>query len=58
MACNDSSAGEPHPAQTGKKTYEKPSFRYERVFVTSTLTCGKTSPVESNCHGISNLSAS
>jgi hypothetical protein len=24
-----------------KKPYEKPSFRYEQVFVTSALTCGK-----------------
>ena len=25
-----------------KKPYEKPSFRYEKVFVTSALSCGKT----------------
>jgi hypothetical protein len=24
-----------------KKPYEKPAFRYEQVFVTSALTCGK-----------------
>ena len=27
---------------TKKKPYEKPSFRYEQVFVTSALSCGKT----------------
>ena len=26
---------------TGKKPYEKPSFRYEQVFVTTALSCGK-----------------
>ncbi len=26
----------------GKKPYEKPSFRFEKVFVTSALSCGKT----------------
>lgn len=26
-----------------KKAYEKPSFRYEKVFVTSALSCGKVS---------------
>ncbi len=25
-----------------KKPYEKPSFRFEKVFVTSALSCGKT----------------
>jgi len=25
-----------------KKPYEKPSFRYEQVFVTTALSCGKT----------------
>jgi len=27
---------------TDKKPYEKPSFRFEKVFVTSALSCGKT----------------
>jgi hypothetical protein len=52
MAYDDSSVGEPHPAQTGKKTYEKPSFRYEHVFVTTALSCGKVSPIQSNCQGL------
>jgi hypothetical protein len=27
---------------TAKKTYHKPEFRYERVFETQALICGKT----------------
>jgi hypothetical protein len=42
MAINDSSSDEPRPAAIEKKTYAKPVFRYEQVFVTSALTCGKT----------------
>jgi hypothetical protein len=41
MAVNSSSSEEPRPAAIGKKPYEKPSFRFEQVFVTSALTCGK-----------------
>lgn len=33
-----------------KKPYQKPAFRYERVFETSALTCGKK-PGETTCHG-------
>ena len=32
-----------------KKAYVKPSFRYEKVFVTTALSCGKVSFTESNC---------
>jgi hypothetical protein len=28
-----------------KKPYEKPSFRFEQVFVTTALSCGKIPPV-------------
>jgi hypothetical protein len=38
---------DPSPAPAAptaqKKPYEKPSFRFEKVFVTSALSCGKTS---------------
>lgn len=34
-----------------KKPYEKPSFRFEKVFVTTALSCGKTSPVTPSCRG-------
>jgi hypothetical protein len=30
-------------AEKGKKPYGKPAFRFERVFETSALTCGKLS---------------
>jgi hypothetical protein len=30
------------PQVSAKKPYEKPSFRFEKVFVTSALACGKT----------------
>jgi hypothetical protein len=32
-----------HPADAGraKKPYQKPAFRYERVFETQALSCGK-----------------
>ena len=32
-----------------KKPYVKPSFRYEKVFVTTALSCGKVSNTEANC---------
>lgn len=42
MAIDHSSNDEPRPPATEKKPYEKPAFRYEPVFVTSALGCGKT----------------
>jgi hypothetical protein len=39
-----------HRTSETKKPYEKPSFRYERVFVTSALSCGKTG-TEGQCMG-------
>ena len=44
MAMNHSSSEGPRPAAIEKKPYEKPGFRYEQVFVTSALTCGKVVP--------------
>jgi len=32
-----------------RKPYRKPTFRHERVFETTALICGKTSPIQSNC---------
>ena len=40
MAMNDTSSDN-SLATTSKKPYEKPTFRYEKVFVTSALSCGK-----------------
>jgi len=33
-----------------RKPYEPPAFRFEAVFVTSALSCGKISGTELNCH--------
>jgi hypothetical protein len=33
----------------GKKPYEKPAFRYERVFETMALNCGKISATQAQC---------
>jgi hypothetical protein len=33
----------------GKRVYKKPTFRYERVFVTSALSCGKVNATEASC---------
>lgn len=56
MAMNDSSSKEPRPAAIGKKPYEKPGFRYEQVFVTSALSCGKVSSTQLNCVGQTKVS--
>ena len=32
-----------------KKPYIKPAFRFERVFVTTALTCGKIDPTQTQC---------
>jgi hypothetical protein len=33
----------------GRRPYQKPAFRFERVFETSALGCGKTSSVQGQC---------
>jgi hypothetical protein len=40
MAKNEISSDDRQSA-SAKKPYEKPSFRYEKVFVTTALSCGK-----------------
>ena len=48
MAMTDTSSDNPlTPAS--KKPYEKPSFRYEKVFVTTALSCGKVGSTSSSC---------
>jgi len=49
MEMNQSPNDEPRTPATGKKPYEKPSFRFEKVFVTTALTCGKIASISSNC---------
>jgi hypothetical protein len=39
----------PDKEETGKRAYEKPEFRYEVVFETLALSCGKISPVQAQC---------
>jgi hypothetical protein len=48
MAMNDSPSDTPRTAAT-KKPYEKPSFRFEQVFVTTALSCGKVTVTQSGC---------
>jgi hypothetical protein len=36
-------------ARKEKKAYQKPSFRYERVFETQALSCGKTAATMQTC---------
>jgi len=57
MDMNNSLGEETNAAPTLKKAYEKPTFRYEQVFVTSALTCGKITNSDHNCR-ITSLSAS
>jgi hypothetical protein len=47
----------PHEKQTstdesldGKKPYQKPSFRFERVFETAALACGKIAGTSAICN--------
>jgi len=50
----------PRPAGTddtaGKKPYRKPAVRFERVFETMALSCGKTFAISQNCRGNRKLS--
>jgi hypothetical protein len=36
-------------SHSGKKPYQKPSFRYEKVFETMALACGKVHPTQFQC---------
>lgn len=35
--------------ESGKKPYSKPEVRFERVFETMALSCGKTGPTQAQC---------
>jgi hypothetical protein len=41
MATDESTHDDQQSAASAKKPYEKPSFRFEQVFVTTALRCGK-----------------
>ena len=49
MDTNQIPSDEPRTPVTNRKPYEKPSFRFEQVFVTTALTCGKVGPVNAQC---------
>ena len=50
MAMNSVSNDDaPLAPAANKKPYEKPGFRYEQVFVTTALSCGKIDPFSLNC---------
>lgn len=53
----NSLSDQPLSLENSKKPYEKPAFRHEQVFVTTALTCGKTSQVQQQC-ALTTLSAS
>lgn len=55
MAMNDSSSDNLR-SSAGKKPYEKPSFRFEQVFVTTALSCGKVTVTQGGC-GLSTKSS-
>ena len=40
---------QPEQGPTPKKAYQAPSFRVERVFVTTSLSCGKIDVTQSTC---------
>ncbi len=48
MAKNDALQNSPD-TPAAKKPYEKPSFRFEQVFVTTALSCGKISGTGGPC---------
>lgn len=39
-----------------RKPYHKPEVRYEKVFETSALTCGKVQATQGSCHSNRKLS--
>jgi len=45
-------SGEEQSAESGprKKPYRKPEFRFERVFETLALACGKIHVTQGQCH--------
>jgi len=38
-----------NPPPRPRKPYHKPGFRFERVFETTALSCGKTAPTQAQC---------
>jgi hypothetical protein len=42
--------GQPEVEPDTRKPYHKPALRYERVFETSALICGKVQTTQEGCH--------
>ncbi len=55
MTMNDLSHDHPRTPVT-RQPYEKPSFRYEKVFVTTALSCGKVGNTSMSCASSSKVS--
>jgi hypothetical protein len=52
MAEQDSNTNEENAVEsrrTAKKPYQEPAFRYEKVFETMALSCGKVQPTQFQC---------
>lgn len=47
----DNSSPDNGSTQVTKQPYERPAFRYEKVFVTTALGCGKIDPTQASCIG-------
>ena len=45
------SAAEGKP-RSGRRPYQKPAFRSEKVFETMALACGKISPTQAQCRTV------
>jgi hypothetical protein len=50
VTINNSANEKTEPSVGTKKPYETPSFRFERVFEVSALSCGKIGSTSSGCH--------
>ena len=50
MKQTNEAARQPEIEPGARKPYHKPAVRYERVFETSALTCGKVQTTQSGCH--------
>lgn len=47
---SDRRTGALEASQTARKPYQKPAVRYEQVFETRALTCGKVQTTQGSCH--------
>jgi len=50
MSEKDQSVVRAEAQPTSKRAYEKPEFRFESVFETRALSCGKMEATQQQCH--------